>query len=56
MSDFKLFIICLKKVTKNDLVYEVLMGKPCVVTYEFAVMQLQKIANGKNLKKFFIIG
>lgn len=54
------FLECLeilyKKVTKNDLVYEVLMGKPCVVTYEFATMQLQKLANGKEIKKFFVIG
>ena len=53
---FNLFILLLKKVTNNDLIYEVLMGKPCVVTYEFATMQVQKLVNGKSVKKFFIIG
>lgn len=55
------FLECLeilyKKVTKSDLKYDVLMGKPCLVTYEFASMQLQKLAlNGQEIKKFYIIG
>jgi ribonucleotide monophosphatase NagD (HAD superfamily) len=46
-----------KKITKNELVYEKLMGKPYLVTYEYAVSQIQRLnKKSSNINKFFIIG
>ena len=43
--------------TNKDLVYEVLMGKPWLVTYTFAAEQIQKLAkNGDEIKNYFVIG
>lgn len=55
------FLECLEtlytKVTKNELIYDHLMGKPYLVTYEYAAKQIQKLTpNGKRINKFFIIG
>lgn len=57
------FLECLevlyKKITNNDLMYEVFMGKPYMITYEFATIQIQKLSqkkHGKKIKKFFMIG
>ena len=55
------FLECLetlfKKITNNDLVYDKLMGKPYLITYEFAASQIQKLSkNGALINKFYIIG
>lgn len=55
------FLECLeslyKKVTKNELVYEEMMGKPYLITYEYAANQIQKLSpNGRPINKFYIIG
>ena len=46
-----------QKITKNELVYEHMMGKPYLITYEFASNQIQKLSkNGRLINKFYIIG
>ncbi|CAF0747107.1 unnamed protein product [Brachionus calyciflorus] len=55
------FLECLeslyKKITKNELEYEELMGKPYLVTYEYAAEQIQRLSkNGAKINKFFMIG
>lgn len=55
------FLECLEalymKITKNELVYEHLMGKPCLITYQFAAEQIQRLSkNGNPINKFFMIG
>ena len=46
-----------QKVTQNDLVYEQLMGKPYVITYQYATDQIQKLAKpGRHINKFYIVG
>lgn len=55
------FLECLeslfKKITRNDLIYSQLMGKPYLVTYEYAAHQIQKLAkSGNKIEKFYIIG
>jgi hypothetical protein len=45
------------KVTKNELVYDAVCGKPALMTYEFAVDQIQALStNGARVNKFYIIG
>lgn len=47
----------IKKITKNELIYEELMGKPYLVTYEYAAEQIQRLSkNGNRINKFYIIG
>ena len=47
----------LKKVTQNELVYEQLMGKPYIITYQYATDQIQKLAKpGQHINKFYIVG
>ncbi|RNA32034.1 cat eye syndrome critical region 5 [Brachionus plicatilis] len=55
------FLECLEtlymKVTRNELVYEYLMGKPYLITYEYAAEQIQNLSkNGQRINKFYIIG
>lgn len=55
------FLNCLEsiylKVTNNVLEYKNLMGKPYMVTYEYAQNHIQKQSkNGQTINKFFIIG
>jgi HAD superfamily hydrolase (TIGR01456 family) len=55
------FLECLEslymKVTKNELVYEQMMGKPYLVTYEYAANKIQRQSkNGARINKFYIIG
>jgi hypothetical protein len=55
------FLECLealfKKITKNELVYEDIMGKPYLITYEYAANQIQRLSpNGRRVNKFYIIG
>lgn len=55
------FLECLEtlymKVTRNELVYEYLMGKPYLITYEYAAEQIQNLSkNGERINKFYIIG
>ena len=55
------FLECLEalymKVTKNDLIYEKIVGKPYLITYEFAANQIQSLCkNGNRVNKFFIVG
>ncbi len=55
------FLNCLEsvylKVTRSELVYRHLMGKPYMVTYEYARKHIQKqVKSGQVVNKFFIIG
>ena len=55
------FLECLesiyKKVTRNDLVYKHLMGKPYLVTYDYAKNHIQKqMRDNQSINKLFIIG
>lgn len=55
------FLECLEtlymKITRNELVYTHLMGKPYLVTYDYAARQIQRLAkNGQIIDKFYIIG
>lgn len=54
------FLECLEslymKITKNELIYDHLMGKPYQITYEYAANKIQKQAKQKKITKFFMIG
>jgi len=55
------FLACLEtlyyKITRNELVYGQIMGKPYLVTYEYASSKIQKLARpGYKIDKFYIIG
>lgn len=55
------FLECLEalylKITKNDLVYEEVTGKPFMCTYEFSANQIQSLSkNGAKINKFYIVG
>ncbi len=45
-----------QKITKNELVYDKLMGKPFLVTYQYAAKKIENQTNGKKINKFFMIG
>lgn len=46
-----------KKITKKQLVYEEIMGKPYLIQYQYAAEQIQRLSpNGKRVNKFYIIG
>lgn len=55
------FLECLEslymKVTNNQLVYEYMMGKPYLITYEYAANQLQRLnKKSERINKFYMIG
>lgn len=55
------FLECLeilyRRVTNNELVYEQMMGKPFLITYQYAANQIQRLAKpGYVVNKFFIVG
>jgi HAD superfamily hydrolase (TIGR01456 family) len=54
------FLDCLEslyeRITNHELRYEVLIGKPYMSTYKFAIQALEKLNNNNQIKKVFIIG
>ena len=53
------FLECLehlyRSITKHELKYEALLGKPYMATYKYATSAIEKLNNGKKFDKFFII-
>ena len=54
---YLIYLLKYQKITRNELVYEEMMGKPFLITYQYATSQLQKqFSNMKPINKFYIIG